>query len=143
VACAVAVPASAQPADTGPRPVAHVERATPTAPAGDDGTPAYVYPLIGCGAALSLGAGGFMARGRSRATRARGRADEGMTMSATASSLDGVKGCQQRMRASGDDAAVATGIHPIVDEVGSGGWGIGGRALTTEDIKAMAAAAAA
>jgi hypothetical protein len=57
---AVAVPASAKPADNGPRPVAHVERATPTAPPGDDGTPAYVHVLIGCGAALALGAGGFM-----------------------------------------------------------------------------------
>jgi hypothetical protein len=55
LACAVAIPASAQPADNAPRPIAHVERATPTAPAGDDGTPAYVYALIGCGAALSLG----------------------------------------------------------------------------------------
>ena len=60
LAVAVAVPASAQPADNGPRPVAHVERATPTAPAGDDGTPAYFYVLSGCGAALALGAGGFM-----------------------------------------------------------------------------------
>ena len=60
LACAVAVPASAQPADNGPRPVGQVRHAAPTAPAGDDGTPAYVYALIGCGAALSLGAGGFM-----------------------------------------------------------------------------------
>ena len=62
LACAVAVPASAsaQPTDNGPRPVAHVERATPTAPAGDDGTPAYVYALMGCGAALAVGAGGFI-----------------------------------------------------------------------------------
>lgn len=60
LAVAVAVPASAQPADNGPRPVAHVERATPAAPTGDAGTPAYVYVLIGCGAALSLGAGGFI-----------------------------------------------------------------------------------
>jgi hypothetical protein len=37
----------------------------------------------------------------------------------------------------------ATRIDPIVDEMGSGGWGIGGRALTTDDIKAIAAAAAA
>jgi hypothetical protein len=58
--CAVAVPALAQPADNGPRPVAQVERATPRAPAGDDGTPAYVYALVGAGAALSLGAGGFI-----------------------------------------------------------------------------------
>jgi hypothetical protein len=60
LAVAVAVPASAKPADNGPRPVAHVKRATPTAPPGDDGTPAYVHVLIGCGAALALGAGGFM-----------------------------------------------------------------------------------
>ena len=60
LACAVAVPASAQPADNGPRPVAHVERATPAAPAGDDGTPAYVYALMGCGGAVALGAGAFM-----------------------------------------------------------------------------------
>jgi hypothetical protein len=60
LACAVPVPASARPADNGPRPVARVERATPTAPTGDDGTPAYVYALIGCAAALSLGAGGFI-----------------------------------------------------------------------------------
>ena len=60
LACAFAVPASARPADNRPRPVAHVERATPTAPARDDGTPAYVYALMGCGPALALGAGGFM-----------------------------------------------------------------------------------
>jgi 4-oxalocrotonate tautomerase len=30
----------------------------------------------------------------------------------------------------------------LVDEVGSGDWGIGGRALTTDDMKAMAATAA-
>jgi hypothetical protein len=60
LACAVAVPASARPADNGPRPVAQVERTTPTAPAGDVGTPAYVYALIGCGTALALGAGGFI-----------------------------------------------------------------------------------
>ena len=72
LAVAVAVPASARPADNGPRPVAHVERATPTAPAGDDGTPAYVYALIGCGAALSLGAGGFVgARSVTRRPRPR------------------------------------------------------------------------
>jgi hypothetical protein len=60
LACALAVPASAKPADNGPRPVAHVEHATPTAPARDDGTTAHLYALIGCGAALALGAGGFM-----------------------------------------------------------------------------------
>ena len=64
-------------------------------------------------------------------------------MSAIASQLDGVKERQQRMWASGHDAAVAARIHPIVDEVGSDDWGIGGVALTTEDVKAMAAAAAA
>ena len=47
------------------------------------------------------------------------------------------------MWASGDGAAMATRIDPIVDEVGSNGRGIGGRALTTEDMKAIAAAAAA
>jgi 4-oxalocrotonate tautomerase len=31
----------------------------------------------------------------------------------------------------------------IVDEVGSGDWGVGGCALTTEDVKGRAAAAAA
>jgi 4-oxalocrotonate tautomerase len=31
----------------------------------------------------------------------------------------------------------------IVDEVGSGGWGVGGRTLSTEDVKAMAVAATA
>ena len=60
LACAAAVPASAQPTDNGPRQVAQVPHAAPAAPAGDDGTPAYVYALMGCGAALSLGAGGFM-----------------------------------------------------------------------------------
>jgi hypothetical protein len=60
LACAVAVPASAQPADNGPRHVPHLRQAAPAAPMDDDGTPAYVYVLIGCGAALALGAGGFM-----------------------------------------------------------------------------------
>jgi hypothetical protein len=60
LACAVAVPSSAQPADNGPRPVAHVRHSAPATPMGDDGTPAYVYVLSGCGAALALGAGGFM-----------------------------------------------------------------------------------
>ena len=49
-------------------------------------------------------------------------------MSTSASSLDGVKGRQQRMWASVEDAAVAIRIQPIVDEVGSDDWGIGGRA---------------
>jgi hypothetical protein len=60
LACVVAVPASAQPTDNGPRPVPHVRHTVPATPAGDDGTPAYVYVLIGCGAALALGAGGFI-----------------------------------------------------------------------------------
>jgi hypothetical protein len=60
LACAVAVPASAQPADNGPRPVPHARHTAPATPIGDDGTPAYVYVLIGCGAALGLGAGGFI-----------------------------------------------------------------------------------
>jgi hypothetical protein len=60
LACVVAVPASARPADNGPAVVAHVRHAAPAAPAGDDGTPAYVYVLIGGAAALSLGAGGFL-----------------------------------------------------------------------------------
>jgi hypothetical protein len=60
LACAVAVPSSAQPADNGPRPGPHVRHTAPANPMGDDGTPAYVYVLIGCGAALALGAGGFV-----------------------------------------------------------------------------------
>jgi hypothetical protein len=59
LACAVAIPASAQPVDNGPRPVPHVRQTAPATPMGDDGTPAYVYVLIGCGA-LALGAGGFV-----------------------------------------------------------------------------------
>jgi hypothetical protein len=60
VACIVAVPASARPADNGPQAVPHVRHAAPVAPAGDDGTPAYVYVLIGCGGAAALAAGGFL-----------------------------------------------------------------------------------
>jgi hypothetical protein len=60
VACAIAVPASAMPADNGPGVVAHVRHAAPVAPVGDDGTPAYVFVLIGCGAAAALAAGGFL-----------------------------------------------------------------------------------
>jgi hypothetical protein len=60
VACAIAVPASAMPIDNGPRAVAHVRHAAPLAPVGDDGTPAYVFVLIGCGAAAALAAGGFL-----------------------------------------------------------------------------------
>jgi hypothetical protein len=60
VACAIAVPALAMPVDSGPRPVAHVRHVAPVAPVGDDGTPAYVYVLIGCGAAAGLAAGGFL-----------------------------------------------------------------------------------
>jgi len=59
LACIVAIPASAQPTDNGPLPAAPVHHATVAAPTGDDGTPAYVYVLVGCGAALALGAGGF------------------------------------------------------------------------------------
>jgi hypothetical protein len=60
VACVLAVPVSAMPTDNGPQPVAHVQHATPIAPQNDDGTPAFVYVLIGCGAAAALGAGGFL-----------------------------------------------------------------------------------
>jgi hypothetical protein len=60
LACAIAVPASAMPTDNGPRVVAHVRTPPRVAPVGDDRTPAYVYVLIGCSAALSLGAGGFL-----------------------------------------------------------------------------------
>jgi hypothetical protein len=59
LACIAAVAASAVLVDNLPRPVAHVERATPTALASDDATPACVYAPTGCGAALALGAGGF------------------------------------------------------------------------------------
>jgi hypothetical protein len=60
VACVLAVPASAMPTDNDPQPVVHVQRVTPTAPPSDDGTSAFVYVLIGCGAAAALGAGGFL-----------------------------------------------------------------------------------
>jgi poly(3-hydroxybutyrate) depolymerase len=60
LACAVAAPALAMPTDDGPRVVAHVRHAAPVAPVGDDGTPALVFVLIGCGAAAALGAGGYM-----------------------------------------------------------------------------------
>jgi hypothetical protein len=60
VACIVAVPASAQPTDNGPTPVVHAHHATAIAPASDDGTPAFVYVLIGCGGVAALGAGGFL-----------------------------------------------------------------------------------
>ncbi len=48
------------PTDNGPQPVAHVQHATPIAPQSDDGTPALVFVLIGCGAAAALGAGGYI-----------------------------------------------------------------------------------
>jgi poly(3-hydroxybutyrate) depolymerase len=60
LACAVAAPASAMPTDDGPRVVAHAHHAPAIAPASDDGTPALVFVLIGCGAAAALGAGGYM-----------------------------------------------------------------------------------
>jgi hypothetical protein len=59
LACLVAGPAGAVPADNGPLPAAPTHHATVAAPTGGDGTPAYVYAVIGCGAALALGAGGF------------------------------------------------------------------------------------
>jgi hypothetical protein len=60
VACVVALPASAQPTDNGPRVVSHPHHATVIAPASDDSTPAFVYVLIGFGGVAALGAGGFM-----------------------------------------------------------------------------------
>jgi hypothetical protein len=61
VACAVAASASAMPTDNGPRPVPQARQAAPiTPPASDDGTSAFVYALIGCGAAAALAAGGYM-----------------------------------------------------------------------------------
>jgi hypothetical protein len=60
VAGVVAVPASARLADNGPRPVAHFQHATTIAPASDDGTPAFVYVLIGCGGVAALGVGGLL-----------------------------------------------------------------------------------
>jgi hypothetical protein len=61
VACVLALPASARPTDNGPRPVPPARQATPILPpASDDGTSAFVYVLIGCGAAAALGAGGFL-----------------------------------------------------------------------------------
>jgi hypothetical protein len=67
VACVVAVPASAQPTDNGPRVVAHARHATAIGPASDDGTSAFVYVLIGCGGVAALGTGGFL--GARSATR--------------------------------------------------------------------------
>jgi hypothetical protein len=67
VVCVVALPASAQPTDNGPRVVAHAHHATAIAPASDDGTSALVYVLIGCGGVAALGAGGFF--GARSATR--------------------------------------------------------------------------
>jgi hypothetical protein len=67
LACVAAVPASALPIDNGPAPVTHARHAAPAAQVGDDGTPAYVYVLIGGAAAVSLGVGGFL--GARSATR--------------------------------------------------------------------------
>jgi hypothetical protein len=67
LACITAVPALARPADNVAIPVAQARHAAPIAPAGNEGTPAYVYVLIGCGAALALGGGGFL--GARSATR--------------------------------------------------------------------------
>ena len=72
LACAIAVPASAMPADNGSRVVTHVRHAAPVAPVGDDGMRAYVCVLVGCGAALSLVAGRFVgARSITRRLRPR------------------------------------------------------------------------
>jgi hypothetical protein len=60
LACVVAVPASARPADTGSPAVTHVRHAAPAAPVGDDGTAAWVYVLIGGGAILAFGTGGYL-----------------------------------------------------------------------------------
>jgi hypothetical protein len=60
VACVVAVPASAQPTDNGPRVVTHAHHATAIAPASDDGTPVFVYVLIGCAGVAALAGGGFL-----------------------------------------------------------------------------------
>jgi poly(3-hydroxybutyrate) depolymerase len=60
LACTGAAPALAMPTDDGPRVVAQVRHAAPVAPVRDDGTPALVFVLIGCGAAAALGTGGYM-----------------------------------------------------------------------------------
>jgi hypothetical protein len=56
----LAGPALAMPADNGPKTVAQAPRTESTPVAPDDGTATIVYVLIGVGAALSLGAGGFL-----------------------------------------------------------------------------------
>jgi len=72
LASIAAVPASAMPIDNGPPPAAHVQRAAPIAPASDNGTPAFVYVLLGCGALAAFGAGGYLgARSVSRQLRPR------------------------------------------------------------------------
>jgi hypothetical protein len=68
LAAIAAIPAAAMPVDKGARPVAHAQHAAPVAPASDDGTPAFVYALIGGGALLAFGAGGYMG-GRSVVAR--------------------------------------------------------------------------
>ena len=106
------------PTDNGPRVVAHAQHATAIAPASDDGTSAFVYVLIGCG------------RRRAGCRRVHGRAvghapaepagelkRMADAMSAIVSRLDGVKGRQQRMWASGDYAAVAARIHPMAERL--------------------------
>jgi hypothetical protein len=55
--CAVAVPAGASPIQDAP---AHSRSAPVVVPAPDGDTAAIVYVLIGAGAALAFGAGGFM-----------------------------------------------------------------------------------
>ena len=57
---AMAVPALAMPVDKGARPAASVKHVAPTPTASQGGTDTVAYVLIGVGAALAFGAGGYM-----------------------------------------------------------------------------------
>ena len=58
--CAVAVPAGASPIQDAPAAPPHSSSAPVIVPAPGDGTDAIVYVLIGAGAVVAFGAGGFM-----------------------------------------------------------------------------------
>jgi hypothetical protein len=57
---AMAVPALAMPVDKGARPASSVKHVAPVPPSGQGGTDTVAFVLIGVGAALAFGAGGYM-----------------------------------------------------------------------------------